>query len=300
MRRVCGFTLIELLVVIAIIAILAAILFPVFAQARDSARKATSISNVNQIMKAHMMYASDHDERFCPAVEDNPESEASTGIDYDASWIRKLQPYVRNFRVFYSPNARRQDDPVLTGANRTSGGIIFSYGMLMRWRFYSGRDPGPANMWATGFGNAMMDGVGGYQYTPGTSYFGSAPSRFCGQPGTQADRFAPSYSFAQIARPAEVAVIADALGFDYGMTCRNRYPAPADALDASSPYRGLNFAGRYAYEGERLYQGVPYRLGVGAVGFADGHVAGMRTERFFTIFTTASGVPAYRYQYAGE
>jgi hypothetical protein len=39
---------------------------------------------------------------------------------------------------------------------------------------------------------------------------------------------------------------------------------------------------------------------VGAVGFADGHVAGMRTERLFTIFTTASGVPAYRYQYAGE
>jgi prepilin-type N-terminal cleavage/methylation domain len=138
MRNWRGFTLIELLVVIAIIAILAAILFPVFAQARDSARKATSISNVNQIMKAHMMYAQDHDERFCPAVEDNPESEASNGIDYDASWMRKLQPYVRNFRVFYSPNARRQDDPVLTGSNRSSGGIIFSYGMLMRWRFYSG------------------------------------------------------------------------------------------------------------------------------------------------------------------
>jgi catechol 2,3-dioxygenase-like lactoylglutathione lyase family enzyme len=185
-------------------------------------------------------------------------------------------------------------------ASLISGGIIFSYGMLMRWRFYSGRDPGATNLWATGFGAAMMDGVGGYQFTPGASYFGSAPARFCGQGGTQADRFAPSYTFAQIARPAEVAVIADALGFDYGMTCRNRYPAPADALDASSPYRGLNFAGRYAYEGERLYQGVPYRLGVGAVGFADGHVAGMRTERLFTIFTTASGVPAYRYQYAGE
>jgi catechol 2,3-dioxygenase-like lactoylglutathione lyase family enzyme len=168
-------------------------------------------------------------------------------------------------------------------ASLISGGIIFSYGMLMRWRFYSGRDPGATNLWATGFGAAMMDGVGGYQFTPGASYFGSAPARFCGQGGTQADRFAPSYTFAQIARPAEVAVIADALGFDYGMTCRNRYPAPADALDASSPYRGLNFAGRYAYEGERLYQGVPYRLGVGAVGFADGHVAGMRTERLFTI-----------------
>ncbi|MFQ3612075.1 MAG: prepilin-type N-terminal cleavage/methylation domain-containing protein [Fimbriimonadales bacterium] len=299
-RVMSGFTLIELLVVIAIIAILAAILFPVFAQARDAARKTTSISNVNQIMKAHMMYMQDYDERFAPAVEDNPETNASNGIDYDASWMLKVQPYVKNLRLFYSPNARRQDDPILTGPNRSSGGIIFSYGMLMRWRFYSGRDPGATNMWATGFGTAMMDGVGGYQFTPGNSYFGSAPSRFCGQPGTQADRFAPSYTAAAVARPAEVAVVVDALGFDYGMTCRNRYPAPADATDASSPYRGLNFAGRYAYEGERLYGGVPYRLGVGAVGFADGHVAALRTERFFEIITLPSGLRAYRYQYAGE
>src|ERR671937_730178 len=62
-RRGHGFTLIELLVVIAIIAILAAILFPVFAQARDKARSAACLSNLQQIGKALMMYAQDYDEK---------------------------------------------------------------------------------------------------------------------------------------------------------------------------------------------------------------------------------------------
>src|SRR5436305_13117061 len=59
-----GFTLIELLVVIAIIAILAAILFPVFAQARAKARQISCASNVNQLIKACLMYTQDYDERF--------------------------------------------------------------------------------------------------------------------------------------------------------------------------------------------------------------------------------------------
>jgi prepilin-type N-terminal cleavage/methylation domain-containing protein len=70
-RHTCGFTLIELLVVIAIIAILAAILFPVFAQAREKARQATCLSNVKQIATSYFMYAQDYDERYTQNRYDN-------------------------------------------------------------------------------------------------------------------------------------------------------------------------------------------------------------------------------------
>ena len=78
-----GFTLIELLVVIAIIAILAAILFPVFATARERARQTSCLSNTNQMGKALLMYLQDYDERFHdannppgPANETRPEPAA--------------------------------------------------------------------------------------------------------------------------------------------------------------------------------------------------------------------------------
>src|SRR5687768_7082257 len=66
MKKRSGFTLIELLVVIAIIAILAAILFPVFARAREAARKTACLSNTNQITKGFLMYVQDYDEVFPP------------------------------------------------------------------------------------------------------------------------------------------------------------------------------------------------------------------------------------------
>src|SRR5205823_3949372 len=65
-KRAPGFTLIELLVVIAVIAILAGILFPVFAQAREKARQSTCMSNLKNIVLAHLMYVQDHDEVLPP------------------------------------------------------------------------------------------------------------------------------------------------------------------------------------------------------------------------------------------
>jgi len=92
-RRSAGFTLIELLVVIAIIAILAAILFPVFAQAREKARTATCISNLRQIGLANLMYVQDYDEHFPFAGREWP---AAGFVDV---W-NGLGPYIKNTQMF--------------------------------------------------------------------------------------------------------------------------------------------------------------------------------------------------------
>jgi prepilin-type N-terminal cleavage/methylation domain-containing protein len=100
-RRVhAAFTLIELLVVIAIIAILAAILFPVFAQAREMARATTCGSNVRQLALAVMSYAQDHDEAL-PMVTNY----AAVATAPDRVWMATIQPYVKNTGIFTCPSA---------------------------------------------------------------------------------------------------------------------------------------------------------------------------------------------------
>src|ERR671937_1224431 len=92
--RQSAFTLIELLVVIAIIAILAAILFPVFAQAREQARKTTCLSNEQQIGLAFRMYAQDYDETYTwqgKALGDDVGDYGAPGAK--PNWIMELQPY---------------------------------------------------------------------------------------------------------------------------------------------------------------------------------------------------------------
>jgi len=105
LHRRYGFTLIELLVVIAIIAILAAILFPVFARARESARKTQCISNVRQMGMAVMQYVQDYDEMFPPRYP-NPAAGAAfpckpcRTIDY-RPYVR---PYIKNEQMFRCPS----------------------------------------------------------------------------------------------------------------------------------------------------------------------------------------------------
>ena len=91
-----AFTLIELLVVIAIIAILAAILFPVFAQAKTAAKKTAALSQVKQIGTAWHMYATDHDD-----LAVNVSSGGPNGVHRTDFWV-VLQPYVKNVQVFFS------------------------------------------------------------------------------------------------------------------------------------------------------------------------------------------------------
>jgi prepilin-type N-terminal cleavage/methylation domain-containing protein/prepilin-type processing-associated H-X9-DG protein len=112
--RRSGFTLIELLVVIAIIAILAAILFPVFAQVRESARSATCKSNLKQIGAAVAMYAQDYDEVTVPVTACGSQmletgqlsTEPAVGpCGWTRWWVHLLHPYVKNFGIFNCPSA---------------------------------------------------------------------------------------------------------------------------------------------------------------------------------------------------
>jgi prepilin-type processing-associated H-X9-DG protein/prepilin-type N-terminal cleavage/methylation domain-containing protein len=160
-RRRVAFTLIELLVVIAIIAILAAILFPVFAQARSKARQAACLSNLKQIGTGMMMYAQDYDEVLPGNTNLNGAGEPtdarwpapattahSAGLSeafgwnqpYDPTvagtfriWARDVQPYIKNLQVFRCPETKpRSSEPggctpasntcEVTGANAALAG----------------------------------------------------------------------------------------------------------------------------------------------------------------------------------
>jgi prepilin-type N-terminal cleavage/methylation domain-containing protein/prepilin-type processing-associated H-X9-DG protein len=119
-----GFTLIELLVVIAIIAILAAILFPVFAKAREKARQTACASNLRQWTTAYLMYAQDHDEILPPAYWDYSGEEGTT-------WVGITQPYIKNRQIKQCPSYQAPD----WDAYWQTG-----YGVNYRWFGFSGSE----------------------------------------------------------------------------------------------------------------------------------------------------------------
>lgn len=106
-----GFTLIELLVVIAIIAILAAILFPVFAQARDKARQTACLSNARQIGTALFMYVQDFDETYPGAAQAEQPINGGSTTDLRKPIDQQIGAYVKNDNIWQCPNDRTRAFP---------------------------------------------------------------------------------------------------------------------------------------------------------------------------------------------
>ncbi|MBC7526260.1 MAG: prepilin-type N-terminal cleavage/methylation domain-containing protein [Chthonomonadaceae bacterium] len=184
-----GFTLIELLVVIAIIAILAAILFPVFAQAREKARGISCLSNEKNIGTAMLMYAQDFDETIVPWLVRN----SPGAVRKDRAWTGLLQPYIKN------------------GGNFPANGI-------MKCPSYS-----EASL-KKGANSVDCDGPGGLDpYFPAEEQYGNYGISFgMSSPGGAGTQTSPLYwypgsdayagfarAMSAVVRPAETAIVSD-------------------------------------------------------------------------------------------
>ena len=129
-----AFTLIELLVVIAIIAILAAILFPVFARARENARRSSCTSNLKQIGLGVIQYQQDYDEKF-PLLRNNGNANEQGGNGFGGTWVA-IQPYLKSTQILQCPS--EPTAPSDCSTSFTAGCGDYAYNLLL------GYDPPPA------------------------------------------------------------------------------------------------------------------------------------------------------------
>jgi len=160
-RTRSGFTLIELLVVIAIIAILAAILFPVFAKVREKARQTACLSNVKQLGLAFAQYSEDYDEKYANGI--NCESPAGEG------WAGDLYPYVKSVNVYKCPD------------DNTAGAAYVSYGYNSNNAiptYTSGKDSdsNPISAYNSPSQTVLLFEVTGNAYYSGDSSWSVAPT----------------------------------------------------------------------------------------------------------------------------
>jgi prepilin-type N-terminal cleavage/methylation domain-containing protein/prepilin-type processing-associated H-X9-DG protein len=207
-----AFTLIELLVVIAIIAILAAILFPVFTKARAKARQTACLSNLKQIGLAFSGYIQDYDETYPPVDYNKVPGDTSTRV----TWYEIIDPYVKSGAVnvnsgktqlksvFYCPDydfSTPDGDPAIRDYNLTRGAMSYagSQSLMPRWR----------------------------QYTPDQD---------------------PAHAMAELDAPASIVMVAPGLGKDPDVSGRDtRYSSSAqlaESMYANARYRhngGANF-----------------------------------------------------------
>jgi prepilin-type N-terminal cleavage/methylation domain-containing protein/prepilin-type processing-associated H-X9-DG protein len=263
--RRSGFTLIELLVVIAIIAILAAILFPVFAQAREKARQGSCISNVKQLGLAAVMYAQDWDERFVGlwhwspgAIRAHSQYLMSTSLTPLIFWEEANQichtcPYVKN--------------PVSSTSNE---------GLADGW----------ADRWISG-GVYGCPSRGGNPYSYGYAY--PTMSNWYYEPADQKTTYTGYWpvgrALAEFTHPADTIMLADSGSWPGTETCNALTFDRKTGIYSGCHYKtGEGFDGGYSYPyvyaptTNQWSSPLPQHNDTATVAFVDGHVKSMRPE----------------------
>jgi prepilin-type N-terminal cleavage/methylation domain-containing protein/prepilin-type processing-associated H-X9-DG protein len=261
-----GFTLIELLVVIAIIAILAAILFPVFARARENARRASCQSNLKQIGLGMMQYTQDFDEKYSLMyyyANSSSGQEWSSTNTGDYKWMDAIFPYVKSEQLFVCPSSNNQRYQYYKNLPNSapawpSGQYFGSYGMSEAY-------------WGGGPANASGPGFGGGGTTPGAGR-----------------------SLSEIEAPATTVLITDTgqigdPGEIYRMSGFGN-PQPLGGGDkvniqagASPPYVETQWAGAI----------LARHLDTAVTLYADGHVKSQKVDQLYQVKTRPDGVRVY-------
>lgn len=278
-----GFTLIELLVVIAIIAILAAILFPVFAQAKIAAKKTQSLSNIKQLMLGVLMYQDNSDDLFPLATN----QEKKMVYQYEMTWNASVQGYLKSYQLGmcpggkvplstnndWTPTAKLEDSGLISAGLRARGGPIVSY--ALNARFYTKGEDGSATCtrdggckWRNEYDGktALIDGIAGVTAEKGSSdrckvYSGG-------------DYTSPSLGSSAITRPAEMISIYGQSFWD-GAACYgyHGFPRPRFNFSIAPNYNKTDTVGK----------------GLLITAYVDGHASAIPAERFYKISEDTTG-----------
>ena len=217
-RSRAGFTLIELLVVIAIIAILAAILFPVFAAARSKARQTSCLSDLKQIGTAMLQYSQDFDEAMVNHYYRDANFPFAGGVTYppgaastNYKWMDAIQPYVKNTAIFNCPEQGTSD--YLDPATIRSGDTTTKYGPYI--------PQSQITAISRNYGSYCMN----------SAYYGLHNNGVPGNPPVSMDSPPKFWNLAQLQAPSTTIWVGDGDG--------------ESAIDGTST---LNLPGQFAYD----------------------------------------------------